>query len=141
MSDIYVTTVNENPDAAEAVSTYDTDTQRSAFKPYGGAKEYVGCKEPEVVLYGPSGTGKSFAALQKLYMVAEKYPGSRSAIVRKFRSTITQSAMVTFEQKICIPGDGVKFNTVDQQYNFKNGSAIVVAGLDDPTKKIGRAHV
>jgi hypothetical protein len=51
-------------------------------------------------------------------MIAQKYPGIRTAIVRKFRSTITQSAMVTFEEKVCVPGDGVKFNTVDQQYNF-----------------------
>lgn len=115
-------------------------SQQYSFIPRGGAREFLACRDQEVVLSGPSGTGKSFTSLNKLYMLAKKYPGSRSAIVRKFRSTITQSAMVTFEEKVCVPGDGVKFNTVDQEYRFppdpRTGqvSVVVVAGLDDPTK-------
>lgn len=132
-SPVYVLKANEAP-GVDRFSSFDAESQRRAFKPRGGAKAFIANKDPEVVFYGPSGTGKSFASLHKLWMVADKYPGCRLAIVRKYRSTITQSAMVTFEQKVCLPGDGVKFNTVDQQYNFRNGSAIVVAGLDDPTK-------
>lgn len=110
------------------------DTQRRAYRPYGNAKTFIACKDKEVIFFGASGTGKSRAALEKLYMSALKYPGMRGAIVRKFRSTITQSALVTFDQLVCVPGDGVKFNTVKQEYLFKNGSQIVVAGLDDPVK-------
>lgn len=58
----------------------------------------------------------------------------RGAIVRKYRSTITQTALVTFDQLVRIPGDGVVWNSVDQEYNFENKSQIVVAGLDDPGK-------
>jgi PBSX family phage terminase large subunit len=91
-------------------------------------------REPEIMLHGPAGTGKSRAVLEKLYAAAQKYPGMRGAIVRRYRSTITQAALVTFDQLVRIPGDKVKFNSVDQEYNFPNESQIVVAGLDDPTK-------
>lgn len=128
-----VTQLNE-PEAVTDTDLKDEDTQRRAYRPHGNARVFIGCRDKEVILYGASGTGKSRASLEKLYMAAQKYPGMRAAIVRKFRSTITQSALVTFDQLVSIPGDGVKFNTVKQEYLFKNGSQIVVAGLDDPTK-------
>lgn len=122
------------PPEATAEDFADPESLRRAFRPRGAARELLGCKEPEVVLFGASGTGKSRTSLEKLYAAAQKYPGMRGAIVRKYRSTITQSAIVTFNELVRIPGDKVKFNSVEQQYNFPNGSAIVVAGLDDPTK-------
>lgn len=119
---------------ANTTDFYDPESQARAYKPRGAAIQLFADRSPEIVIYGASGTGKSRAALEKLYTAAQKYPGMRAAIVRKFRSTITQSAIVTFNQLVCVPGDKVKFNTVQQEYNFPNGSQIVVAGLDDPTK-------
>ena len=94
----------------------------------------MACRDPEIIIYGSSGTGKSRTCLEKIYAAAQKYPGMRAAVVRKFRSTITQSAIVTFERLVIAPGDGVKFNTVDQEFVFPNKSSVAVAGLDDPTK-------
>lgn len=122
------------PPTATTEDFSDPEVARRAFRPRGAAREFLACKLPEVVLFGASGTGKSRTSLEKLYAAAQKYPGMRGAIVRRYRSTITQTAMVTFDQLVRIPGDKVKFNTVEQQYNFPNGSQIVVAGLDDPTK-------
>ena len=127
-------------DAAQPTeeSASEAESRRRAYIPRGAAREIMGRKDPEIILSGPSGTGKSYAILQKLYIAALKYPGMRAAILRKFRSTITQSAINTFNQRVCIPGDGVKFNTVSQEYTFPEvdgqKSRIVVAGLDDPTK-------
>jgi PBSX family phage terminase large subunit len=112
----------------------DPEVVSRSFRPRGASKEFLACKLPEVIVSGPAGTGKSYAALNKLYMVAQKYAGCRLAIVRRYRSTITQSAMNTFDKLVRVPGDKVKFNSVDQEYNFPNGSQVVVAGLDDPTK-------
>lgn len=119
---------------AEAHDLIDYESMRRAFVPRGAARVLLGDRSPEIVTFGASGTGKSRASLEKLYAAAQKYPGMRGAIVRKFRSTITQSALNTFDNLVRSPGDGVKFNTVKQEYNFPNGSQIVVAGLDDPTK-------
>lgn len=112
----------------------DVEAARRSFRPVGGGYELFLCRAPEVVVSGPAGTGKSRSALEKLYAAAQKYPGMRAAIVRRYRKTLTQSVMVTFEQLVRIPGDGVKFNSVDQEYRFPNGSEIIVAGLDDPEK-------
>ena len=54
--------------------------------------------------------------------------------MRRFRSTITQTALITFDKLVRVPKDGVVWNSVDQEYNFDNGSQIIVAGLDDPAK-------
>ncbi len=129
----YQTPVTQIPNAEEQ-DFADFESMRRAFVPRGAARELLRERASEVVTYGASGTGKSRASLEKLYAAAQKYPGMRGAIVRKFRSTITQSALNTFDNLVRSPGDGVKFNTVKQEYNFPNGSQIVVAGLDDPTK-------
>ncbi len=87
-----------------------------------------------MLIEGPAGTGKSRAALEKLHVAARKYPGMRGAILRKTRKALTQSAMVTFEQKVIAPGEGVQWRTQEQEYRYPSGSVIVVGGLDDPQK-------
>ena len=104
------------------------------YTPRGGALEFFRYRGDAVVLHGPSGSGKSRSVIEKLYMIADTYPGCRLAFLRRYRKTITQSIMITFDRIVRKPGDGVKFSTVDQEYNFPNGSQIVVAGLDDPEK-------
>lgn len=91
----------------------------------------------EVLLAGPAGTGKSRAALQKVHFCAQKYPGMRALMCRKTRHSLGQTAMVTYENKVLPQGwldKYVHFNTVDQQYEYANGSIIGVGGLDKPSK-------
>jgi PBSX family phage terminase large subunit len=105
------------------------------YQPYGGAKDVFLSRDPEVMLHGPAGTGKSMACLMKLHWIAAQYPGSRSAIVRKVRKAATQAALVTFEQRIRQgKNDGIDFRVTEQEYRYPNGSVIVVAGLDDESK-------
>lgn len=116
-------------------------TQRGApspgqrlYVPQGVARELFYDQRDEVVLSGPAGTGKSRACLEKLYLVASKYPGMRGLIARKTRASLTQSSMVTFERKVLPEGSRVRFHTGDQEYRFPNGSTLVVGGLDNPIK-------
>jgi len=107
------------------------------YQALGGALKAWRSGNREVLLSGPAGTGKSRACLQKLHFCAQKYPGIRIIICRKTRKSITQTAMVTFEQKVLPRGwldKYVHFSTVDQQYEYANGSVIAVGGLDDPLK-------
>ena len=108
------------------------------YKAIGGALEAWQAGDREVLVCGPAGTGKSRGILQKIHFCAQKYPGMRAIITRKTRHSITQSAMVTYEKRVLPPGwlenRYVHFNTVDQQYEYINGSIIAVGGLDDPTK-------
>ncbi|MGI8475241.1 MAG: phage terminase large subunit [Thermomicrobiales bacterium] len=104
------------------------------YEPFGAARDVFFCHDAEVVLDGPAGTGKSLACLKKLDRNAVKYPGSRQLIVRKTRTSLTQSALVTFEKQVIVPGGRVRFHTTQQAYLYPNGSIIVVGGLDKDSK-------
>jgi len=58
----------------------------------------------------------------------------RGLILRKTRVSLTQSALVTFQEKVLHELDRVHFNTTAQQYEYPNGSVLIVGGLDKPTK-------
>jgi PBSX family phage terminase large subunit len=104
------------------------------FRPYGCALELFYCKAPEVLVSGPAGTGKSRACLEKLHACAEKYEGMRALIVRKTRASLTEAALVTYEEKVLPVGHEALTNIQRrnrQVYSYPNGSEIVVGGLDN----------
>lgn len=89
----------------------------------------------EVLVAGPAGTGKSRGCLEKLDNLARRHPRMRGLIARKLRTTLTQSALVTFDEKVLPAGCAEAwFHHGDQEYRYPNGSVIAVAGLDDPEK-------
>src|SRR6185503_3401091 len=108
------------------------------FKRYGAALVAWRSARREVLLAGPAGTGKSRVCLEKLHHCAGKYAGARILIARKTRESITQTAMVTYEQKVLPAGwlenKTIHFNTSDQCYEYPNGSIIAVGGLDKASK-------
>lgn len=85
----------------------------------------------EIVVEGPAGTGKTRAVLEKLHFCALKYPGMRGLIVRKTRDSMSESVLVTFEEKVLPQGfirDGASRRT-RASYVYPNGSEIIIAGL------------
>lgn len=108
-----------------------------AYHPFGAAVTAWKSRRRELLMAGPAGTGKSRALLEKLHYCADKYPGMRGLIVRKTRKSVTQTAMVTLEQKV-LPegwlGKDIHFRTTEQEYRYPNGSIIAVGGLDDHSK-------
>lgn len=104
------------------------------YIPLGAAKELFHCQAPEVLMDGPADTGKSRACLEKLYLICSLVSNVRFAMVRKTRRSLTQTGMITFENKVLPPGSAVKFHTTLQAYIFPNKSQIAVWGLDDPLK-------
>jgi len=109
------------------------DAQERLYAPRGAARELMRCTAREVLLAGPAGTGKSRACLEKLNLIAMQLP-IRGAIVRKVRKSLTQSAMVTFEEKVLPKPSAVRFHEGDQEYRYPSGARIMVAGLDDADK-------
>jgi phage terminase large subunit len=104
------------------------------YKPRGAARVVFAARDPEVVLSGPAGTGKSRAALEKVHLALLKHPGARGLMLRKTRRSLTESGMVTYSQKVLHPLDGVPWRAGDQQYQYPNGSILAVAGLDKASK-------
>jgi phage terminase large subunit len=127
-------------------------TKRQAKKPVSVAAEYtpygnlralfawasgIGVPPQEVLIEGPAGTGKSRAVGQYLYKLAEDYPGARFLVLRKRRKDLTDSFMVTFERDVLPPGHeafGKRMREGRHSWRWKNGSEIVLGGLDDPRR-------
>jgi phage terminase large subunit len=106
----------------------------TVYRPMGACKEMFYARDPEVLLEGPAGTGKSRAVLEKLHILAQKYDGMRGAIVRKTRESLTQSAIVTYENKVLPTPVSVPFSHEDQEYRYANGSKLVVGGMDKASR-------
>lgn len=105
----------------------------------GGNAELIRSREPEVIVSGPAGTGKSRAALHKIHRCAIKYPRMRALIARKTRESVTQSVLVTFESDVLDRDWFTRLamgmqRRVRQSYRYPNGSEIVIGGLDKPSK-------
>jgi phage terminase large subunit len=110
----------------------------------GGNHAAFATREAQCLLAGPAGTGKSLAWLAKTFHNADKYPGSRHLICRKTRSSLTETALVSFERDILGPGSPLtvpaNLRRVRQAYHHPNGSEIIIAGLDKPEKVLSSEY-
>lgn len=71
--------------------------------------------------------------LEKIHLCLLKYPGARALIVRKTRTSMTESVLVTFEEKVLPLGDPIKDGPQRrnrQHYDYPNGSTLVIGGMD-----------
>jgi phage terminase large subunit len=98
-------------------------------------------RDPEVLLAGPAGTGKSRACLEKLHLMALANPGMRGLICRKTATTLSSTALVTWTKFVIVEAlasDQVWFYGGSAQeppcYKYKNGSVIAIGGMDNPMK-------
>jgi len=107
------------------------------YEPHGNAKRLMYCRDSEMCIHGPVGTGKTRAGLEKFHLCAMKYPKMRALLVRKTRASLTQSALQIFEDHVIKEGDPIKAGAGRahrQSYKYPNGSEIVVGGLDNPDR-------
>ena len=103
------------------------------YTAYGSLRKAWACKDKRVLVDGPAGTGKSMMWLQRADTIARKYAGARQLLVRKTRASMTESVLVTYEEKVLKPTSQIKVGAQRasrQAYNYTNGSHIVVCGLD-----------
>lgn len=110
------------------------ETIEESFVVHGHASELFTSTDEEIILTGPAGTGKSRTILEYINYKATEYPGARMLMVRKTRRSLTESGMVTFQQKVLHPAQHVRFKSSMQQFQYPNGSILAVAGLDKPEK-------
>jgi phage terminase large subunit len=111
------------------------------YHPRGAAHRVLESRDPEILLSGPAGTGKSRACLEKLHLQALKYPKMRGLIARKTQTSLGSTALVTFREHVAAEalasgamhwygGSGQRAAA----YQYRNGSEIVVGGMDKSTK-------
>jgi PBSX family phage terminase large subunit len=106
--------------------------QGVAYIPRGAADSLMSTRDTEVLIEGPAGTGKSRAVLEKIHTAALKYPGMRALILRKTRESMTESVLVTYEEKVLGPNNPIASGPQRDNraaYQYPNGSTIVVGGM------------
>ena len=115
--------------------------QRHHFAGRGAAEEVFRRRDEEVLLAGPAGTGKSRAAMEKLHLMALLNPGMRGLIIRKTATSLTSSALKTWERDVVVHAliDGsVGFHGGSTReppaYRYSNGSTVAIGGMDKPIK-------
>lgn len=91
----------------------------------------------EVVISGPSETGKTFSALWYLDSLLREHPRSQAVIVRKVRVTLYGSALQTYQKIIDLRGGVAPYGgKTPEWYDYENGSRLWVAGMDNPGKAL-----
>lgn len=116
-------------------------TVTHTYQPRGTARELFEARDPEVLVSGPAGTGKSRACMQKLHMVALLNAGCRLLMLRKTGVSLTSTVLVTFREQVAV--EALRMGIVTwyggsqqepAQYRYTNGSTITVGGMDRATK-------
>ena len=93
----------------------------------------------ELLVVGPAGSGKTYPLLAFLHRLAADNDDLRILICRQTRASLTNSAMVTFEQEV-LSADGMdslafgSHRNNRQSYVYPTGSEIVLGGLDRPDR-------
>jgi len=113
----------------------------------GAARRLLSCRDAEILVAGAAGTGKSVGALTKIHLAAMKYPGFNGLITRQVLASLGGTTLDVFRKHVAAPS--LAIGEVDfyggsreepAQYRYhRNGSKIVVAGLDRPTKIMSAA--
>jgi hypothetical protein len=125
------------------------------YRARGAALELFKRRDPELLIAGPAGTGKSRAALEKLHLMCllngacpkdceeehEHKAGMKALMVRKTLISLTSTGVVTFKEHVAkeaLDAGLLRFygGSRDEppQYRYTNGSRIMLGGMDNPTK-------
>lgn len=118
------------------------------YEPHGIVKQVYESTEPELLVSGPAGTGKSRGILEKVNSLMWQYPKARTLIVRKTRKSLSESTLVTFEDEVLGEDNPILLGRggrrLERQsrtnYQYPNGSRIVLGGMDNPTKVLSSQY-
>lgn len=119
----------------------------------GGNLAAYNSRDPEILVEGPAGTGKTFMILTKLHDLATEHPGFRGLIMRKTAVTLASTCLRTLEEEVFTEWDknarrsvldGVHYYGGSERepasYVYDNGSSLVVGGMDQASKVLSSAY-
>jgi PBSX family phage terminase large subunit len=97
--------------------------------------DFLRATEPEVLLSGASGYGKSVVLCLNAIQLAT-YPGSRIGIVRKVAASIPESTLVTLKRCLAdlLPESRYRFEDSETKVVIKGGGEILLFGVADETR-------
>lgn len=93
------------------------------------------CRDPVIMSDGPTGSGKTRPALEKLHYCADRWPTTRILILRKAKAHASGSIMSTWENEVVEVGHPAgklqARNYKSPTYCYPNGSIVAVDGMYD----------
>jgi PBSX family phage terminase large subunit len=111
------------------------------YTPRGSAKDIFNARDPEVLLVGAAGTGKSRACLEKVHLMCLLNPNMRALIVRKTQVSLASTALDTYRKFVATEAlavGQVHFHgggpQDPPQYRYSNGATITIGGMDRSTR-------
>ena len=114
------------------------ETVLDTFELRGNNRLIWDARDGEIMVEGMSGTGKTRTILELINQLCHRFSGMRALIVRHHQVTLTTTCLVTFNEKVLKPEEGVRFFGGSKErpaaYNYPNRSQIVVGGLDNADK-------
>ena len=101
----------------------------------GGALSLIRNTSPEVILAGPSETGKTWAACYKAHYNCREWAGTQGALVRKVAASIPGTVVLTMKRIIGeFPVTYYGGIRNPERIIYPNGSCIWIGGMDRPDK-------
>jgi phage terminase large subunit len=88
-----------------------------------------------VLLTGAAGGGKSRIAAEKLHGFCLRYPNAMAMVLRKERSTLTNSTLPMLEREVIGADPRVKHFPSRHRYEYTNGSTLVYGGMADDEQR------
>lgn len=114
-------------------------TQEYDFR--GAALQFQTLQAPEVIIEGPSETGKTLSILNRIHRLATETKNLQALIVRKQLTDTYSSVLQTFQNKILRPGGvNVYGGERPQWYDYDSGARIWIGGLDKSGKVLSSEY-
>lgn len=108
------------------------------------AQDIIYATDPEVIIEGPAGTGKTLAMMWHVHLCLLKFAGSRALLFRKVGQDLTTGALDTYHKGVRPETVGVKTyggsKFLPAQYQYPNGSVLIPAGLDKADKVLSAEY-
>ena len=120
--------------------------RRHRYIPRGTQEAAIRASDPEVLLSGPAGTGKSRACLEKIHLMCLTFPGMRALMVRKTQVSLVESGLVTFKRDVVrdFLGHEVTWyggsGSEPAAFRYSNGSVIIIGGMDKASKVLSTEY-
>lgn len=92
--------------------------------------------EPEILIRGPRGTGKTIMTCDFNYRLGYIFPGMKQVWLRKDRTDMTDTVLSAFEDEVLGLGHPLRIGGASREgrkgYDFGNGTHVLLKGMKGP---------
>lgn len=111
--------------------------QKGGYEPRGAACRLWSNRDHEVIIAGPSETGKTLACCHKLDGLLWHFPGSQAVMIRKTLNSLYPTVFQTYKRILGDETPVVFYGGNKPEWaDYPNGSRLYFAGMDNPQKAL-----